>query len=123
MTSPIPLLEPVVLNEVVNDLRPAENLILSSSLPRVPITNSYYRWDITRNSRTMAQFNVPNAEANVVHKMGRAQGEASLAYTREKKTFEPTTTMWIREVGSTTAIQNAERNLLDSVGQGRGLPL
>jgi len=115
MTNPIPLLEPVVLNEVVNDLRPAENLILSSSLPRIPITTSWYRWDILRNARTMAQFNVPNSEANIVQQKGRAQGEAGLAYTREKKVFEPTTTMWIREVGSTTAIQNAEQAILREI--------
>ncbi len=112
MANPIPLLEPVVLNEVVNDLRPAENLILSNALPRVPITQSYYRWDIERNARTMAQFNTPNSEANVVQKKGRSQGQASLAYTREKKTFDPTTTMWIREIGSTTALQNAEQAIL-----------
>lgn len=115
MTNPIPLLEPVVLNEVVRDLRPAENLILSSSLPRVPITTSYYRWDIIRNSRTLAQFNVPDAEANIVQRTGRSQGEASLAYTREKKTFSPTTTMWLRELGSTTAIENAEQAVLREI--------
>lgn len=115
MTNPIPLLEPVVLNEVVNDLRPAEELILSSSLPRVPITQSFYRWDIVRKARTMAQFNVPDAEANVVQQKGRSQGQASLAYTREKKTFSPTTTMWIRALGSTTALQNAEQAILAEI--------
>jgi len=115
MTNPIPLLEPVVLNEVVRDLRPAENLILSNRLPRVPTTNSYYRWDILRNSRTMAQFNVPDAEANVVQQHGRRQGQASLAYTREKKTFSPTTTEWIRAVGTTDAIANAEQLILGEI--------
>lgn len=115
MTAPIPLLEPVVLNEVVRDLRPAPELVLSNALPRIQIPTSVYRWDILRNSYTMAQFNVPNAEAQLVDQPGRAQGFASLAYTREKKTFEPTTTMWLRAIGTTDGIANAEQAVLDEI--------
>jgi len=104
-----------VLNEIVADIRPPENLVLSNALPRIPITTSYYRWDILRNSRTIASVNVPNAEATLVDRMGRAQGAASLVYTREKKTFEPTTTMWLREVGTISNIQNAEQAVMREI--------
>lgn len=111
----IPLLEPVVLNEVVQFLQIPEQLQLSASLPRTSTPVSFYTWDVVRGTRQMAKFNVPNSEANIVEQHGRSQNQASLAYTREKKTFEPTTTMWIREVGSTTGLQNAEEAIMREI--------
>lgn len=111
----IPLLEPVVLNEVVQFLMVPEQLVLSSSLPTATTPVSYYTWDIIRGTRQVAKYNVPNAEANVVEQHGRSQNSAALAYTREKKAFEPTTTMWIREVGSPSAIQNAEEAIMREI--------
>lgn len=111
----IPLLEPVVLNEVVQFLQIPENLVLSRSLPKVQTPTSYYTWDIVKGTRQMAKHNVPNSEANIVDQNGRSGKSASLAYIREKKAFEPTTTMWIRQLGSTTATQNAEQAIMAEI--------
>jgi nitrogen fixation-related uncharacterized protein len=108
----IPLLEPQVLNEVVRLLQTPENLVLSNLLPRVATPVSFYVWDIIKGSRTVAKPNVPNAEAHIVPRLGRAQRSASLVYLREKKEFDPTTTMWIRELGSISNVQRAEEAIM-----------
>lgn len=111
----IPLLEPAVLQEVVQFLVTPENLTLSSMLNRVSTPVRYYTWDLLRGSRTVAKPNVPNSEAHIVPRLGRGQRTAALAYTREKKVFEPTTTMWLRELGSVSNVQRAEEAILREV--------
>lgn len=111
----IPLLEPVVLNEVVRLLQTPENLVLSNSLPKTSTPVSFYTWDLLKGSRMVAKPNVPNAEAHIVPRLGRAQRAASLVYTREKKEFEPTTTLWLREIGTTNQIERAEEAVLREI--------
>lgn len=104
-----------MLNEVVQFLQIPENLVLSNSLPKVQTPTSFYTWDLLRGSRTVAKPNVPNSEAHIVPRLNRGQRSASLVYMREKKVFEPTTTMWIREIGTTAGIQNAEQAILAEI--------
>lgn len=105
----ISLLEPTVLRDVVQKIPPAQDKILLNSVPSTTVPVPFYEWEITRGSRSMARPNVPNAEAHIVPRMGTAKQSASLVYLREKKVFQPTTTMWLRAPGSLTAVANAEQ--------------
>lgn len=110
----ISLLQPMVLQGVVEKLTAPESLTLSRSLPRTPWPYPTVTWDVIKGSRTVAKPNVPNSEAHVVPKLGRLQEQAAFIYHREKKVFEPTTLHWIREPGEIAA-RNAERAVLREV--------
>lgn len=111
----IPLLEPSILNGVVETLQTPENLVLSNMLQTADYLTSTITWDILRGTRRVAKPNIPNSEAHVVDRLGRSQANASMVYYREKKVFSPTTTMWIRAVGTVGSIQRAEDAILREV--------
>lgn len=111
----IPLLEPIALNEVVQFLQTPENLVLSQSLPKITSPVPFYTWEIVYGSRTVAKPNVPNSEAHIIPRRGRGSRTASMVYTREKKVFEPTTTMWLRALGSLSNIARAEEAILAEI--------
>jgi hypothetical protein len=108
----ISLLEPLVLLGVVEKLPAPQNMILLNSTPKRQSPTQTFTWDIIRGSRMMAKPNVPNSEAHIVGRLGREQATASLLYVREKKVFEPTTLMWLRQVGTVNGLQNAEREVV-----------
>lgn len=108
----ISLLEPLVLLGVVEKLPLSQNMILLNSTPKRQVPTQTVTWDIIRGSRMMAKPNVPNSEAHIVGRLGREQASASLLYVREKKVFEPTTLMWLREVGTVNGKVNAEREVV-----------
>jgi major capsid protein E len=108
----ISLLEPLVLLGVVEKLPSPQNMILLNGTPKRQVPTQTVTWDIIRGSRMMAKPNVPNSEAHIVGRLGREQASASLLYVREKKVFEPTTLMWLREVGTVNGLQNAEREVV-----------
>ncbi len=108
----ISLLEPMVLLGVVDKLPLAQNMILTNATPKRQSPTQTFTWDIIRGSRQMAKPNVPNSEAHIVGRLGREQATASLLYVREKKVFEPTTLMWLRQVGTLNGLQNAEREIV-----------
>jgi len=108
----ISLLEPLVLLGVVDKLPTAQNLTMLNNTPKRQVPTQTVTWDIIRGSRQMAKPNVPNSEAHIVGRLGREQASASLLYVREKKVFEPTTLMWLREVGTINGKQNAEREVV-----------
>lgn len=108
----ISLLEPLVLLGVVDKLPASQNMILLNSTPKRQSPTQTFTWDIIRGSRMMAKPNVPNSEAHIVGRLGREQATASLLYVREKKVFEPTTLMWLRQVGTVNGLQNAEREIV-----------
>jgi hypothetical protein len=110
----ISLLQPMVLQGVVEKLTVPESLTLLSTLPRTPWPFPTATWDVIRGSRTVAKPNVPNSEAHVVPKLGVAQQSATFVYLREKKVFEPTTIHWIRTPGEIAA-RNAERAVLREI--------
>ena len=111
----IPLLEPLALMETVRLLDTPENLVLTNRLSTQPTPFPVIQWDVIRGSRTVGRPNVPNAEAHIVPRLGRAQRSASLIYYREKKVFSPTTMHWIRAVGSLGSLQTAEDAVLREV--------
>lgn len=108
----ISLLEPLVLLGVVEKLPAPQNMILLNSTPKRQVPTQTFTWDIIRGSRMMAKPNVPNSEAHIVGRLGREQASAALLYVREKKVFEPTTLMWLREVGTVSGKINAEREIV-----------
>jgi hypothetical protein len=63
----------------------------------------------------MATPNVPNSEAHIVPRLGISQESSTLVYLREKKVFQPTTLHWLKAPGSTTALRNAETEVLKEV--------
>ena len=107
----ISMLEPLVLLGVVEKLPSPQNMLLLNSTPKRQVPTQTVTWDIIRGSRQMAKPNVPNSEAHIVGRLGREQASASLLYVREKKVFEPTTLMWLREVGTLNGKINAEREI------------
>lgn len=106
------LLEPLVLLGVVEKLPLSQNMILMNGTPKRQVPTQTFTWDIIRGSRMMAKPNVPNSEAHIVGRLGREQASASLLYVREKKVFEPTTLMWLREAGTVSGRINAEREIV-----------
>jgi len=104
----ISLLEPLVLNGVVQKFTAPQNLTL---LPNIPATPSaapdYTTWDVLKGGRQLAGFNLPGAEAQVMNQLGRTQESARLAYIRVKKTFQAQIIHWLREPGQVAAT-NAE---------------
>lgn len=111
----IPLLQPLAIQSVVQELPTPENLVLANTLPRESSPIPYAVWDIVRGSRGVGKPNVPNSEAHVVDRLGRSQKQASLIYYREKKTFGPTTLLWMRRIGEIGALASAQDSILREV--------
>ena len=99
MAPEISLLEPQVLQGVINKMPVKDDLVLLKSAPRESVPFPFVRWELTRGQRRMAVPNVPNSEAYIVPRYGSGWQEASLVYLRDKKTFQPTTLHWLKTVG------------------------
>lgn len=108
------ILNPVVLRSLVQEFDTPENLTWLNRVRKTPVNGTVAQWEILRGSRNIAQPNVPNAEANVVDRLGRAFGQASFAYLREKKQFSETTLRWVRDFANSPTDANktnAERQI------------
>lgn len=108
------ILNPVVLRSLVQEFTTPESLTWLNRVRKTPVNGTIAEWEILRGSRNIGEPNVPNSEANVVDRLGRAFGQASYAYLREKKQFSPTTLRWIRDFKvnpSDTNKTNAERQI------------
>lgn len=103
----ISLLQPLVLRDVVEKFTAPGELELLNRVPQTPWPYPSAQWDVVQGSRAVARPNVPNGEANVVPRLGRTTKTESFIYLREKKTFEPTTTRWLRAPG--TDLKTIER--------------
>ena len=114
----ISLLQPTVLRGVVERFTAPESLEMLSRIPQTPHVFPTVQWEIIRGSRAIARPNVPNSEAHVVPRLGRASGSAAFVYLREKKTFEPTTLHWLRKAAGSLdqlASKQAEEAVLREV--------
>jgi len=108
------ILNPTVLRTLVQEFTTPESLTWLNRVRRTPVNGTVAEWEIIRGARNIAQPNVPNAEANVVDRLGRAFGKASFAYLREKKQFSETTLRWIRDFANSPSDlnkTNAERQI------------
>lgn len=99
----ISLLQPTVLRGVVERFTAPESLELLSRVPQTPHPFPSVQWEIIRGSRAVARPNVPNSEAHIVPRLGRANASAAFVYLREKKVFEPTTLHWLRQAANSVS--------------------
>jgi hypothetical protein len=111
----IPLLEPIVIRDVVQKLTAPESMVLTNKLPKTPWPYPSVTWEVIKGSRMVAKPNVPNSEAHIVPRLGMSQESAAFVYLREKKVFEPTTLHWLKAPGSLSNKQNAESAVLREV--------
>lgn len=111
----ISLFEPNVLLGVLDKTPPAENLTLLNRFPSTPSPFPTATWDVIKGSRMVAKPNVPNSEAHIVPRLGRAQQSSAFIYLREKKVLEPTTLHWLRAPGTQANRENAERTALQEL--------
>jgi hypothetical protein len=111
----IPLLQPVVLNGVIEKFMAPESLMGRTQLmgpDRVmPNPDPVVAYDIIQAARERAVPNVPNSEAHIIKQLGVGHIAASMIYLRDKKVFTPTTIRWLRAVGELAA-KNAEAAVL-----------
>lgn len=99
----ISLLQPTVLQGVIERFTAPEKLTMLSRTPTVDHPFPTVQWEVIRGSRAIARPNVPNSEAHIVPRLGRSQESASFVYLREKKVFQPTTLHWLRQAASNTS--------------------
>jgi len=114
----ISLLQPTVLRGVVERFTAPETLTLLNRIPQTPWPFPTVQWEVLTGSRSIARPNVPNSEAHIVPRLGRAAASAAFVYIREKKVFEPTTLHWLRQAASNVsalATTNAEAAVLREV--------
>lgn len=114
----IGLLEPRVLNGVINEFDPPEDF-MGHTIVGAPVRdiNPLWEYDIELPVRGAATtFNTPNAEARLVdhEPIGHMQG--GYAYMRDKKLFKPTTLRWLRRAGeNAVSRRNAEAYVLKEI--------
>lgn len=96
----ITLLQPTVLQGVIERFTAPEKLTMLSRTPSVDHPFPTIQWEVIRGSRAIARPNVPNSAAHIVPRLGRSQGSASFVYLREKKVFLPTTLHWLRQAAN-----------------------
>lgn len=116
MPESLSILQPVVLNGVLNAWQAPETFMGQRMFPREPHPFPTATYDIIRGSRQVATYNVPNSEANIVEPLKVGRVTFNFLYAREKKVLEPTTLYWLRTPGE-LARKNAEaaitREMLD----------
>lgn len=107
MAEGLAILNPIVLNGVLNEWTAPESFMGQQMFPREAHPFPAVAYDVIRGSRQVATYNVPNAEAHIVAPMKVGKVTFEFLYTREKKVLEPTTLHWLRTPG-TLAQKNAE---------------
>jgi hypothetical protein len=110
----IALLEPRVLNGVIQRFPPRDDLLGLRIVGRQPWPDTYWEYDVETRRRHVARPNVPNSPAHIISQQGIGKIRGGFSYTREKKVFEPTTIRWLRLPG-TENTRNAETAVLREV--------
>lgn len=99
----ITLLEPYVLNGVIERFPPSDQMLGLSIVGRAPYPDTVWEYDIISRRRNIARPNTPNSPAFIVDQNGVGKMRGGFLYTREKKVFEPTTIRWLRAPGQINA--------------------
>lgn len=99
----IDLLEPRILNGVIERMPPADGMLGHSIVTRRPWPDTHWVYDIITRRRNVARPNTPDSPAIIVDQNGVGQMSGSFIYTREKKVFSPTVTRWLRAPGQLAA--------------------
>lgn len=110
----IALLNPIVLNGVVEKFLAPPDLLGARLIPRTPYPFPTWAYDVVKGGRNLALPNTPNAEANIVKQLTVGKVSGSFIYVREKKVLEPTTLHWLRQPGTFATI-NAERRVTEEL--------
>ena len=114
----ISLLEPRVLNGVIQDFTAPESLV-GKMLVGEPMRdiNPIWEYDIKRTNREVGNtYNVPNGEARNVDQDVFAKMNGSYAYVRDKKMLNATSQRWLRMAGeNTVASGNAEKLIMSEL--------
>ena len=110
----ISLLEPQVLNGVIQRLPPRDEFMGLGMVPRRDWDLPVWEYDITSRRRRIARPNTPNSPAFIVDQQGIGKMQGSFIYTREKKVFLPTTIRWLRLPGELNRA-NAEEAVMREV--------
>jgi len=105
------ILEPRVLNGVIQRMPPADGQKGRQMVPRQSWPDSYWEYDIVSRRRHIARPSTPNSPATIIDQNGIGKIRGSFVYTREKKVFSPTVLRWLREPGQ-FARPNAEAAVL-----------
>ena len=115
------IFEPVVFQEMVNALEPAQGLLLLNSTKTETSDSMNIGWDIHFGAAsTVAPLNVPNSKATLAPRQGakRNQGIASLAYVRHGDRFEFTNSQFLKDPSTpldSGVIQNGEEKVAEQV--------
>lgn len=112
----ISLLEPRVLNGVIQRMPSSDGMLGHSLVSREPWPSSSWEYDIISRRRRIARPNTPNSAARIVDQNGIGRMQGGFLYTREKKVFTPTTIRWLREPGE-MARPNAERAVMRELAE------
>lgn len=107
----IALLEPNVLNGVIQRMPPADGMLGHDLVGREPWADAYWEYDIISRRRNIARPNTPNSPGVIIDQNGIGKLRGGFIYTREKKVFSPTVIRWLREPGQMAA-PNAEAAVL-----------
>lgn len=111
------IFDPQVFQEMVAALEPNRDLTLYNAVPKETTPYPYAMW--TRKygrASTLAEYNVPNAKANLIDKEGSSDaGSSALMYIREGDYFTPSVTMLARDVeaGHTNALLPMEQQVAE----------
>ncbi len=110
----IPLLNPTILQGVVEKFLAPPDLLGASMVPRESYPFPTWAYDVVKGGRNLAVPNTPNAEANIVKQLTVGQVSGSFFYVREKKVLSPTTLHWLRTPGTLATI-NATKRVADEL--------
>lgn len=114
------MFEPQVFQSLVDSLEPDRGLELYNSVRKDQTPYPYVQWTI-HNGRfsELAEYNAPNAKANLVERqpMKKSSASAALAYMREGDFFTPTATLLLKDVeaGDSRALKPAEQIVAEQV--------
>ena len=97
------ILEPRVLNGVIERMPPADGMLGHQIVGRQSWPDAYWEYDIVTRRRNIARPNTPNSPAIIVDQNGVGKMRGGFIYTREKKLFSPTTMRWLRAPGQMAA--------------------
>jgi hypothetical protein len=111
----IPLLQPLVLQGVVEKFLAPPDLLAARMVTRQSYPFPTWAYDVVKGGRNLAVPNTPNAEANIVKQLTVGQVSGSFIYVREKKVFSPTTLHWLRQPGTLNNINQATRRVADEL--------
>ncbi len=107
------ILQHKVMTNLVNKF-PTPQFIGKALFPEKPIDSDTAKWDEIHQNRDMADYVSPDAEGNVVARLGVIEKSSTVACLKEKKQLKGSTMAWLRKPG-TEHTQIAEQAVRDEL--------